>query len=668
MTSLRILSGVRGALSLAMSLALVGAVGCGGMNDASTGAAKGGNDEQANEATDGYGSYTSADASAAEDSGYGWTDSTDSTDSTGSTDWTDATDATGGSPPPPQTPGPNTGPNGECLPNCNGLQCGPDGCGGSCGFCGGNDSCHAGTCVTVEGCTPDCAGQMVGVEDGCGGVCSGSGFGIGLVPGGAQDAAYFRQQVLAGEVPDAALLPIEGWLNEHGTALPPPEHDRLVTLHGFVGLFYDPAEGEPTLALQLGMNSGLSPDAIEEGRFNLCVVVDRSGSMEQANKMSFVRDGLIKMLDSLDEKDTLSIVSYSTTAKVEMPPTPVADKAAIIQVIKNIKTGGKTNLWGGLKLGYEQVMKGIAQKDLTPRVILLSDGIVNSGVIDHDAILTGSGSFNQAGVGVTTIGVGSDFNFELMHLLATQGKGNFYFLDTAEKLAQVFEEEIKYLLTPVADNLKVYFSLPEGFSVEDIYGFEYKQTNGDFHLLGPTPQYTVGGEGEVIDEPAEPGDEEPNVAVATLFASKKNGLLMVKLGSPSVDVLKDMENMPLSTVHYSYELVDTGEVEAWDAEIGIGSLEYDTEGGGFHYYSGAIMQRNFCILRSGLAMKTATALYNEDPTGNLQASIQQLAYAVTFCQGINVQLNDAKLIEDLALMKTLMDNICGDVCADPAAQ
>jgi len=656
-----------------MTVALVMA-GCGGASGG------GGAKESASDWGDGTGGgqAQSADASAPNaewqgetgdtggDDG-GWGDTTDSGGPTGSQSGT----GTGNTGPNGTGTSGNTGPNGECIANCNGKQCGPDGCGGSCGWCGGGDSCQQGACVDPGECTPECAGQMVGAEDGCGGVCSGSGFGIGLVPGGAQDAAYFKSQVMAGNVPQADHLPVEGFLTEHGTALPPPEYDRLVTLHGFVGLFYDPSVGEPTVALQLGMNSGLGPEAIEEGKFNLSVVVDRSGSMDADGKMEFVKDGLIKMLDALDADDTLSIVTYSTTAKVALEPTLVTDEAKpqIQALIENLSTGGKTNLYGGLKLGYEQVMKNAAKKELTPRVILLSDGVVNEGITDHDAILGGSKSYNDAGIGVTTIGVGNDFNFDLMHLLAAQGSGNFYFLDTAEKLAEVFQEEIKYLLTPVADNLQVWFTLPDGFGVEDIYGFDYKQTNGEFHLLGPSAQYTVSGD-EVVENP-EPSDEEPNVAVSTLFASKKNGLLMVKLNSPTANKLKDYENMNLATVYYSYDLVDTGETEAWDVDINIGSLEYDDSSdsdGGYHYFSGAIMQKNFCVLRAALAMKGAVAAFHEQGEDGIQTAITLLNQAGTFCKGINTILNDTQIVEDVTLMSTLMDNICGDVCLDPAGQ
>lgn len=52
-----------------------------------------------------------------------------------------------------------------CTPDCTGLECGSDGCFGNCGMCGGSDVCVGGSC-----CTPDCNGKECG-DNGCGGSC-----------------------------------------------------------------------------------------------------------------------------------------------------------------------------------------------------------------------------------------------------------------------------------------------------------------------------------------------------------------------------------------------------------------------------------------------------------------------------------------------------------------
>jgi peptidoglycan/xylan/chitin deacetylase (PgdA/CDA1 family) len=57
-----------------------------------------------------------------------------------------------------------------CEPDCAGLVCGDDGCGGSCGTCDAGHSCEAGLCVEEPPCVPDCAGAVCG-DDACGGSC-----------------------------------------------------------------------------------------------------------------------------------------------------------------------------------------------------------------------------------------------------------------------------------------------------------------------------------------------------------------------------------------------------------------------------------------------------------------------------------------------------------------
>jgi hypothetical protein len=46
----------------------------------------------------------------------------------------------------------------SCLPQCDGLECGPDGCGGSCGSCDWDEECESGECVPDEPpCNTYCA-------------------------------------------------------------------------------------------------------------------------------------------------------------------------------------------------------------------------------------------------------------------------------------------------------------------------------------------------------------------------------------------------------------------------------------------------------------------------------------------------------------------------------
>lgn len=76
---------------------------------------------------------------------------------------------------------------GECVcePSCDDVECGGDGCGGTCGACAPGSACADGTCV----CIPDCAGAECG-DDGCGGTCGSCGAGLGCQGGACQPTTW----------------------------------------------------------------------------------------------------------------------------------------------------------------------------------------------------------------------------------------------------------------------------------------------------------------------------------------------------------------------------------------------------------------------------------------------------------------------------------------------
>jgi len=643
----------RGGLVVLVALVLGGAgIGCGGMD--------GGGSASASDTSGGYGD----DMALAADTSGGWSEK----DGASSYDtWAPPADAASDA----ATPGgwaPYDPDAGHCTPDCSGKQCGPDGCGGTCGWCPGTKSCQGGLCVAVSGCTPECGGKMAGEADGCGGLCSGSGMGIGLKPGGAQDAAYFQKLVKEGQVPEPKFLPIEGWLNGHDTPLPPPEVDRVITLHGFVSLFHDPSYSEPLIALQLGMNSGLSPQAIEDAELNLAVVVDKSGSMGDENKIEYVKQGLKLLVDQLDANDRLAIIVYDTEASVLRPSALVTNKAQIKSQIDGIWANGSTNLYEGMLLGFQEVAKAMdGTPDAIHRVMLLSDGMANEGAItDNEGLVGAAEPYLAGGIGLTTIGVGSSFNFELMYALANAGNGNFYFIDSASRLVDVFVEELRYLLTPVAENLRIWFTLPPAFTTTDVYGFDFADIDGAVTLLGPSEQYSVTPDDGTPD-PGGGGDG--GVAISTVFASKKNGIVFAKIRADGMDALTALEQLDFAIVHYSYDLVSEHRTESFETSVPLGVFTWHDDEVGFHFYSDDIVERNVCILQIGLAMKHACEVWHEasgwQEAGGMTNAVSRLNVVEASCTTTLTHLENQEwsptyldeVEADLGLLRQLRENV-----------
>ena len=376
------------------------------------------------------------------------------------------------------------------------------------------------------------------------------------------------------------------------------------------------------------------------------------------------------LLDAMDDNDRLAIVSYSNDAEILLgfQATVEESKPMIADVISSIATSGSTNLYAGMVMGYELAenhKEALEDEDALYRVMLLSDGVVTAGESNTEVIVAKSAEYNQKGIGITTIGVGLDFNQELMYELANQGGGNFYFIQDAAKLMDVFIHEIEYLMTPVAENLKISFTLPQGFEVEEIYGYDWSvdAVSGEVMILAPQPETTITDPDKPPVEPGDPGDgpTDAEKAAATLFASKKNGLLMVKIKSLFPDVFASWSAMEFATIHYSYDLISDGSTESATKAVTMGSQSYFEEDGQgpLAYFSGPVMQRNFCILRIGLAIqKACTIMHTENPDHG--DAFDELYDAQIFCNGIQLALTtpDEAITDDLELVTALHDNIC----------
>ena len=119
--------------------------------------------------------------------------------------------------------------------------------------------------------------------------------------------------------------------------------------------------------------------------------------------------------------------------------------------------------------------------------MLLSDGLANTGISDSEMIAAKSAEYNAQGVGITTIGVGLDFNHDLMLELSEQGGGNFYFLEDPTKVTTVFRDELDFLVTPLANDLRISIDFAPGFDMVDVYGFTYEwDETGEMVISVPT--------------------------------------------------------------------------------------------------------------------------------------------------------------------------------------
>lgn len=294
--------------------------------------------------------------------------------------------------------------------------------------------------------------------------------GAGVAQGGAQDFGRFRDIVESGELPAPSTLDPVGFFNEHKIELPPPDCGEHVCLQGLLGVQGNMINGNNCTVALVGFNTPLSPDDFQRPPLNLALAVDVSGSM-RGEPMSAVKSGLEALAATLEAKDRVVLVTYSTDAQVIVESTPEGDpdRAALIDAIRSLQPGGETNIYAGLRSALELV-DAQAEANRQNRVILLSDGVATAGITDRERIVSLGTRFATEGIGITTIGVGSEFDLELMRRLSEDGAGNFYFLDDLGAVEEVFTEEMRTFMVPLAEDVQIDFDVAPGYEFRAAYG------------------------------------------------------------------------------------------------------------------------------------------------------------------------------------------------------
>ena len=193
---------------------------------------------------------------------------------------------------------------------------------------------------------------------------------------------------------------------------------------------------------------------------NLAVVLDRSGSMTGA-KLEKTKQAAMLLVDRLAPDDVFSLVIFSDVARVLIPAQKARDKDALKEKIQSIKADGSTALYGGVKMGADQLQEFFSSKRIN-RVILLSDGLANVGPSSTRELRRLGSDLAERGFSVTTIGVGDDYNEDLMAGLAEASDANYYYVKDTEKLPNIFAKELGALLTVAARDVRIEIICPDG--------------------------------------------------------------------------------------------------------------------------------------------------------------------------------------------------------------
>lgn len=202
---------------------------------------------------------------------------------------------------------------------------------------------------------------------------------------------------------------------------------------------------------------------------NVALVIDRSGSMS-GERLAAAKKGAQVALERLGSDDIVSLVSYNHDVQVLQKAGRFgAQRDALERAITRLDASGTTALYAGVKEGGEQV-KAFRSDVKVNRVVLLSDGLANVGPSTPAELADLGRALASKGISVSTIGLGLEYNEDLMQRLAGASDGNHVFVERPSDLAEIFDREFGDALSIAARDIIINIECKAGFKPTRVLG------------------------------------------------------------------------------------------------------------------------------------------------------------------------------------------------------
>lgn len=381
-----------------------------------------------------------------------------------------------------------------------------------------------------------------GVGGGDGGAATAASESIGLSAGGAQDANAFRRNVEEGYVPRPRAITHAGLYhdyyfdtgqNRECEAMFCPSYARAVS--------DDPLSNETERYMTVGLNSGLTQADFQRPDLNVVVVLDTSGSMDDSfseyyygddgerrtvednqPKLRAAADAVATMTRHLEDGDEVGVVAFDDQASVvrELQAAGESDLSTLRQEVHALRAGGGTNLADGMGTARRMAREAAEDGEET-RIIYVTDAMPNIGETSQGGLRAQLERDASEGIHTTFVGVGVDFNTELVDAFSGVRGANYYTIDSPAQFSERMGEGFDYMVTPLVYDLSLSVDSAD-YRIEHVYGAPGGADTGELMqvtTLFPSRREGNQTEGGVILLELARTDEADDQATMTLTAS-----------------------------------------------------------------------------------------------------------------------------------------------------
>ena len=197
---------------------------------------------------------------------------------------------------------------------------------------------------------------------------------------------------------------------------------------------------------------------------NLCLVIDNSTSMQGA-RLEHVKRAAHQIIDELDDSDILGVVTFNDRAEVVIPAQPLTNRIHTKAKISSIIANGGTEILRGLQAGLAEIEKHRSPQ-VVNHLILLTDGQTYGDEEDCLAVARLAGSQR---IGISAMGIGEDWNDELLDQIANQSGGVSAYIASPGQVRTLLQQRVRGLGTVFAQGLELTLHCSEGVQVENAF-------------------------------------------------------------------------------------------------------------------------------------------------------------------------------------------------------
>lgn len=316
---------------------------------------------------------------------------------------------------------------------------------------------------------------------------------VGLSVGGSKNIDNFRENIKNGYFPISTDITYNGLFYDYYFETgKQKESENLFSPSYSMAISKDPISSKDEYYMTVGLNSNIKQSDFKRKKQNIVIVLDISGSMDSTlqsyyydegnsifskfkknkSKMELANEAVNLMIDELNDDDRFGMVLFDDGAYLGKPLSLIGDTdiKAIKEHILEIEARGGTNFEAGYKKGTDLFEDEVLNdKEYDNRIIVITDAMPNVGTTNKSDLLKYIESNSKNGIYTSFIGVGVDFNTEVIESISNVRGANYYSISSNEQFKKILSEDFEYMVTPLVFDLNLNFE-STGYDIEKIYG------------------------------------------------------------------------------------------------------------------------------------------------------------------------------------------------------